>query len=124
MGEDTCGREPNLILVDAAAAAVSVRRPFTTVYGWGQSGAITRQGKDARGRWLYDLAEVQVVAARSPTRARSDAGHRRCTAQRRSGQLCDAPALDDLPFPLCAPHVQEMYEHVTRLITNTTEHTW
>lgn len=60
MGEATS----HVVLVDAAAAAVSVGQSARTVFRWGQRGVIRRVGKDRAGRWLYDLDEVQAYAAR------------------------------------------------------------
>lgn len=36
----------------------------------------------------------------------------RCTAQRKSGNFCDAPSLPDVPFPICLHHASELFSYV------------
>lgn len=36
----------------------------------------------------------------------------RCTVQRRSGDFCDAPAMQDAPFPVCSRHAEELFQHM------------
>jgi hypothetical protein len=50
------------VLVDSVSAAVAVDRPKSTIRGWAHAGHITRRGQDAKGRALYDLAEVYAVS--------------------------------------------------------------
>jgi hypothetical protein len=50
------------VLVDSVSAAVAVDRPKSTIRGWAHAGHLTRHGSDARGRALYDLAEVYEIA--------------------------------------------------------------
>lgn len=49
-------------LADTLAAASLVQVAPATVRQWASRGLLTRRGTDARGRTLYDLAEVQEVA--------------------------------------------------------------
>jgi len=58
------GDNPQRVLVDSISAAVAVDRPKATIRAWAHRGLITRQGQDAKGRALYDLAEVYRVAQR------------------------------------------------------------
>lgn len=52
------------ILADTAAAAFLIDRPQGTIRRWANAGWLTRHGRDERGRTLYDLDEVQALAAR------------------------------------------------------------
>lgn len=104
------------VLVDAQAAARAIGRPQSTVFRWGQAGAIKRHGKDDRGRWLYDLAQVQAVANQAAVRHDRRSEGKRCTIQRRSGEFCDAPEWDELPFPVCRRHAIELHEAIGRLV--------
>jgi len=52
------------VLVDSVSAAVAVDRPKSTIRGWAHRGLLTVQGHDAKGRCLYDLAEVYAVSQR------------------------------------------------------------
>jgi hypothetical protein len=54
--------DPQRVLVDSVSAAVAVDRPKSTIRGWAHAGHLTRHGSDARGRALYDLAEVYEIA--------------------------------------------------------------
>lgn len=58
--------QPGRVLVDSVSASVAVDRPKSTIRRWAHDGLITRQGKDAGGRTLYDLAEIYRVAQRLP----------------------------------------------------------
>jgi hypothetical protein len=60
------------------------------------------------------------------TPSRVGASHRspRCTVQRRNGEFCDAPAAEDMPFPICTRHAVKLYRHMCQVIedaTSTTE---
>lgn len=50
-------------LVDSVAAAVAAKVKPATVRSWAWRGYLTAQGRDARGRSLYALADVYAVAA-------------------------------------------------------------
>jgi len=52
------------VLVDSVSAALAVDRPKSTIRGWAHRGLLTIHGQDAKGRALYDLAEVYRVAVR------------------------------------------------------------
>jgi hypothetical protein len=58
--------DPQTVLVDSVAAAVAVDRPKSTIRGWAHAGHLTKRGEDARGRALYDLAEVYKIAQKLP----------------------------------------------------------
>ena len=49
-------------LVDTNAAAVAVNRKPTDIWNWQRRGKIQPRGRDRKGRNLYDLAEVCMVA--------------------------------------------------------------
>ena len=69
--------DPQMVLVDSVSAAVAVDRPKSTIRGWAHAGHLTRKGEDARGRALYDLAEVYNVAqklAKPPKSPKSSGG--------------------------------------------------
>jgi DNA-binding transcriptional MerR regulator len=53
-----------VVNVDTNAAAVSVGVPSGTIRRWAHHGWLTRQGRDGRGRTLYDLGQVERVAKR------------------------------------------------------------
>jgi hypothetical protein len=40
----------------------------------------------------------------------------RCTVQRHSGDFCDAPSAEDMPFPICARHAVKLYRHMQQAI--------
>lgn len=42
----------------------------------------------------------------------------RCTAQRRSGQFCDAPSMEDAPFPICRGHAEDVFQHMKAGVTS------
>lgn len=63
-----------VVLVDSVSAAVAVDRPKSTIRRWAHQGHIERRGSDARGRALYDLADVWAVALKFPARARPRLG--------------------------------------------------
>lgn len=52
------------VMVDTVSAAVAVDRPKATIRGWAHRGLILKCGQDAKGRALYDLAEVYAVSQR------------------------------------------------------------
>lgn len=35
-----------------------------------------------------------------------------CTAQLDSGEFCDAPSMEDVPFPICKNHALELFRHM------------
>lgn len=41
----------------------------------------------------------------------------RCTVQRYRGEFCDAPAAEDMPFPICGWHTIKLYRHVSDMTT-------
>ena len=47
-----------MTLLDTQAAAMAVAVPAGTIRRWAHNGWITRQGKDPKGRTLYDADEV------------------------------------------------------------------
>jgi DNA-binding transcriptional MerR regulator len=59
---------PQTVLVDSVSAAVAVDRPKSTIRGWAKAGLITKRAEDAKGRSMYDLAEVYQVATRMATK--------------------------------------------------------
>jgi hypothetical protein len=59
-----------VVLVDSVSAAVAVDRPKATIRGWAHRGLILKRGQDAKGRALYDLAEVYRTAQRFPAKKR------------------------------------------------------
>lgn len=40
----------------------------------------------------------------------------RCTAQRSSGDFCDAPSLEDMPFPICLKHAGRVFTAMSQTI--------
>ena len=50
-------------LVDSVAAAVAAKVKPATVRSWAWRGYLKAQGRDAKGRSLYALADVYAVAA-------------------------------------------------------------
>ena len=44
----------------------------------------------------------------------------RCTVQRRGGDFCDAPAAEDMPFPICTRHAVELYRHMRQIVEDAT----
>jgi hypothetical protein len=63
------GSNDQIVKVDSVSAAVAVDRPKSTIRGWAHRGLINRVGQDAKGRALYDLAEVYRVAQRFPAKS-------------------------------------------------------
>lgn len=57
-----------VVLVDSVSAAVAVDRPKSTIRRWAHEGLFERRGSDARGRALYDLADVWAVALKRPAK--------------------------------------------------------
>jgi len=55
------------VVVDAYAIARDLGLHPVTIRKWAAAGHIERRGRDARGRTLYDLDEVQAWAARHDT---------------------------------------------------------
>lgn len=51
-----------VVLVDTVSAAVAVDRPRSTIRRWAHEGRFIRKGSDAKGRALYDLADVYRAA--------------------------------------------------------------
>ena len=41
----------------------------------------------------------------------------RCTAQRRNGDFCDAPTLEDMPFPICLIHAGQVFTAMSQAIS-------
>lgn len=62
------GPETRVVLVDSVSAAVAVDRPAGTIRRWASQGLLERKGADARGRALYDLADVYRVSLRFPAK--------------------------------------------------------
>jgi hypothetical protein len=58
-------------LLDGPALARSLGRPEQTLRAWAAAGLITRRGKDAQGRTLYDVDEVIGVSSARQRRHRS-----------------------------------------------------
>jgi hypothetical protein len=52
------------VLVDTVSASHAVCRPQATIRQWAYNGHLTKHGEDAKGRSLYDLAEVYAVSQR------------------------------------------------------------
>lgn len=50
-------------LVTAQDAAVRLGIPVGTIGAWASRGKVQRRGKDARGRTLYDLTDLERMAA-------------------------------------------------------------
>jgi hypothetical protein len=40
----------------------------------------------------------------------------RCTVQRHNGNFCDAPAAEDMPFPICTRHAVKLYRRMRQVI--------
>lgn len=40
----------------------------------------------------------------------------RCTIQRRNGEFCDAPAMEDLPYSVCGPHALRLLRHMIAIV--------
>lgn len=36
----------------------------------------------------------------------------RCTTQRHNGRFCDAPSMEDAPFPICFKHAYRLFRHM------------
>lgn len=93
-------------LVDGVAAAITAGRPYATIARWGQTGILTRHGKQG-GRWMYDLDEVcRVAKERSHVAPRTRAPRRACPVQATSGEHCGQP-LGEL-IPVCDRHAYEI----------------
>lgn len=42
--------------------------------------------------------------------------HRRCTAQRKTGDFCDAISIEGMPFPICGNHAVQLYRHLKDIV--------
>ncbi len=50
-------------LVDAQALAILLRVPAATIRQWARRGKLTRQGRDGKGRTLYDINEARTLSS-------------------------------------------------------------
>ena len=41
----------------------------------------------------------------------------RCTAQKGSGEFCDAPSMPDVPFPICGQHAYRLWRRLSEIVT-------
>lgn len=81
----------------ALAAALDPPRPAQTLRAWASAGLITRHGKDARGRTLYDLDEVIAVSAARRNLARMTTPVERYKQARERLEAADAEWAKYLP---------------------------
>src|SRR3954470_12354445 len=50
----------------------------------------------------------------------ADLTHARCTVQRRDGDFCDAPSIEEGPFPICGSHAAQLFRFTVPTMSNLT----